>query len=254
MNGKMNTRFYASGYLDDIYIQPICNDSGTAIGAAQAVVFHDTGLRPEPRWDVYLGPAYSDAEIEAQLEECGVRHRRLAHRAHEIGALLARGQIVAVFDGALEGGPRALGGRSILADPRDAANRDRVNAVVKYREYWRPFCPSLLAERASEYIVRPTRAPFMIMAFEATERCRKEAPAIVPVDGTCRVQLVEKDTHPRFHEIIEEFAKLTGVPIVLNTSFNVKGEPMVCSVRDALRTYFSTGLDALVAGPFLVEK
>jgi carbamoyltransferase len=254
MNVKLNTRLYGTAGLDDIYIQPICNDSGTAIGAAQAVVFQDTGVRPEPRWDLYFGPADTDIEIESQLKECGVRYRRLTHRAKDIAALLAQGRIVAVLDGAMEGGPRALGARSILADPRDAANRDRVNAVIKYREYWRPFCPAVLAERAAEYMVRPTRAPFMIIAFDATERCRREAPAVVHVDGTCRAQLVEKETHPRFHDVIAEFCALTGVPMVLNTSFNIKGEPMVCSVRDALRTYFSTGLDDLVVGSFLVEK
>jgi carbamoyltransferase len=154
----------------------------------------------------------------------------------------------------MEGGPRALGGRSILADPRAIASRDRVNAAIKFREYWRPFCPSLLEEQAARFMRAAAPAPFMITAFEATEEASERCPAIVHVDRTMRVQTVNGQAHPRFHRLLEAFERRTGVPVLLNTSFNVKGEAIVCSPRDALRTFCSTGLDALAIGRCLVEK
>jgi carbamoyltransferase len=154
----------------------------------------------------------------------------------------------------MEAGPRALGHRSILADPRNVASRDKVNAIIKFREYWRPFCPSMLAERAEDYLLSHTNAPFMIIAFDATDKLKHDAPAVVHIDGTARVQLVDKKVEPKYHALISEFEKLTGVGVLLNTSFNVKGEPIVCTVRDALRTFWSTGLDALVAGDFIITK
>lgn len=133
-------------------------------------------------------------------------------------------------------------------------SRDKVNSIIKFREYWRPFCPSILAERAPDYFDKYTEAPFMVIAFRANEKLKTDAPAVVHVDGTARVQLVERQVLPKYHEMISEFEKLTGVGVVLNTSFNVKGEPIVCTVRDALRTFWSTGLDALAAGDFIVRK
>jgi len=168
--------------------------------------------------------------------------------------MIAEGKIVGWFQGRMEAGPRALGQRSILADPRNIASRDKVNSIIKFREYWRPFCPSILAERASDYFESYTEAPFMVMAFKANDRLAKEAPAVVHVDGTSRVQFVDKDLLPLYHSLISEFEKVTGVGAVLNTSFNVKGEPVVCTVRDALRTFWSTGLDALAVGDFIVRK
>jgi carbamoyltransferase len=167
---------------------------------------------------------------------------------------LAAGRIVGWCQGRMEAGPRALGQRSILADPRRVENRDKVNAIIKFREYWRPFCPSMTAEAAPGYFDVFTDAPFMIIAFEANERLRKEAPAAVHVDGTARVQLVHADVLPRYHRLLRAFEARTGVPVLLNTSFNVKGEPIVCTVRDALRTFWSTGLDVLAAGSFIVRK
>jgi carbamoyltransferase len=154
----------------------------------------------------------------------------------------------------MEAGQRALGARSILADPRSPAIRDRVNAAVKYREYWRPFCPSIALEDAGRYVERPARAPFMIMAFPATDEAARRIPGVVHVDGTMRIQTVDAASNPRFHGVIKAFEARTGDPVLLNTSFNVKGEPIVCSPRDALRTFWSTGLDALAIGSFLLVK
>src|SRR5262249_14284436 len=152
----------------------------------------------------------------------------------------------------MEAGARALGNRSILADPRSVQNRDKVNASVKYREYWRPFCPSILSERMSTYFDRYTDAPFMIISFVANERLKRDAPATVHVDGTARVQSVRKEVNARFHRLLLQFESITGVPILLNTSFNIKGESIVCTVGDALRTFWSTSLDVLAIGSFLV--
>jgi carbamoyltransferase len=154
----------------------------------------------------------------------------------------------------MEAGPRALGGRSILADPRSVEARDRVNAAIKFREYWRPFCPSLAEESAERFLERPATAPYMVLAFRATREAAEKVPGVVHVDDTLRVQTVDRQSNPRYHGLLRSFEQKTGVPVVLNTSFNIKGEPIVCSPRDALRTFWTTGLDALVIGSFVVEK
>jgi carbamoyltransferase len=154
----------------------------------------------------------------------------------------------------MEAGPRALGQRSILADPRSVENRDKVNTVIKFREYWRPFCPSMTEESMARYFDKYTGSYFMNVSFFANDRLKREAPAIVHVDGTCRAQMVSKGVLPLFHQLLSEFEIRTGVPVLLNTSFNVKGEPVVATVTDALRTFWSTGLDTLVVGPFIIRK
>jgi carbamoyltransferase len=254
LNVKLNSRLYASGLFDDVFVFPIPSDSGTALGAAAGVHQDATGGRVAPLAHLYWGPGYDDAAIEAQLRSCGLAYRRSDDICEDTAALLADGQVVAWFQGRLEGGPRALGGRSILADPRSGASRERVNAAVKFREYWRPFCPSLTVEAADTYLERPTAAPFMILAFDATAAAARDVPAVVHVDGTTRPQTVDARTNPRYHRLLEAFARRTGVPVLLNTSFNVKGEAIVASPRDALRTFWSTGLDALAIGSFLVTK
>jgi carbamoyltransferase len=155
----------------------------------------------------------------------------------------------------MEAGPRALGGRSIPADPRRAEMSDTVNVKVKFRERWRPFALSLLAEKAADYLVNPVDAPFMVMAFEVIPGRQAEiAAAFHAADGTTRPQTVRRDIHPRFWALIDAFHRRTGVPGVLNTSFNVKGEPIVCSPTDAIRCFYGTGMDALAIGSFLLEK
>ena len=154
----------------------------------------------------------------------------------------------------MEGGPRALGARSILADPRNVRSRDLVNKAVKYREYWRPFCPSIAEEALPRYAKRPCTSPFMTLAFDATPAAVSEVPAVVHVDGTMRVQTVGASTSPLYYQLIKEFEKITGKPVLLNTSFNVKGEAMVCSPKDAVRTFFATGIQTLAIGAFVVRK
>jgi carbamoyltransferase len=254
LNVKMNSRLQRTDLFDDVFAFPVPNDSGLAIGAAIGVWTERTRRRPKPLEHVYLGPEYTDEDIELQLRTCGLAYRRCDDVAAAAAELLAAGKVVGWFQGRLEGGPRALGGRSILADPRAIEARDRVNGAIKFREYWRPFCPSLTEESAPRFMKKAGRAPFMILAFEATEEAKQQVPAVVHVDGTMRAQTVDAVSSPRYHALLKAFEARTGVPCLLNTSFNVKGEAIVCTPRDALRTFWSTGIDALAIGTFLVEK
>jgi len=254
LNVKMNSTINRSGLFDEMFIFPIPSDSGTGIGAAAGIYNELTGKRPSPLKHVYLGPDFSDEQIEAQLSSCGLVYRRPGNLEEDAADMLASGKVLGWFQNSLEGGPRALGGRSILADPRDVDARDRVNSAIKFREYWRPFCPSVTEESASRFMNRATRAPYMIMAFEATEEAVRRVPGVVHIDHTMRAQTVDAEANPRYYQLLKAFERKTGVPVLLNTSFNIKGEPIVCSPRDALRTFWSTGLDALVIGPFVVEK
>lgn len=252
LNVKMNSKIFDLPSVSDVWANPLCSDGGAAVGAALAAAFNNTGVRPQKLVRLDLGNCEED--IEAVLRQSKVPYYRSENIARETARLIAEGNIVGWFQGRMEAGPRALGQRSILADPRDVGSRDKVNAVIKFREYWRPFCPSILKERAGDYFDRHTDAPFMVIAFEANEKLRSDAPAVVHVDGTSRVQFVDGDILPLYHGLISEFEKLTGVGALLNTSFNVKGEPIVCTVRDALRTFWSTGLDVLAIGDFIVKK
>jgi carbamoyltransferase len=252
LNVKMNSKIFAMPGVKDLWANPLCSDGGAAVGAALAAEFHANGTTPKKLIGLNLG--YEEADVESVLKRSKVAYTRSADIAKDTAAMIADGMIVGWFQGRMEAGPRALGQRSILADPRVIESRDRVNSIIKFREYWRPFCPSILAEMADEYFERHTEAPFMVTAFEANEKLRQDAPAIVHVDGTARVQFVDKETLPLYHSLISEFRKLTGVGVLLNTSFNVKGEPVVCTARDALRTFWSTGLDVLVMGDLIVRK
>ncbi len=254
LNVKMNSRFHRADLFKGVEAFPIPSDSGLGIGAAVGLHVKETGRRPRPLGHVYWGPSYTDDEIEIQLGSCGLSYRKCADIAGETAELLADGKVVGWFQGAMEGGPRALGGRSILADPRSVDSRDRVNSAIKFREYWRPFCPSLTEEDAARFLEKPQPSPYMILAFEATTESKTTVPGVVHIDHTMRVQTVDPFSNPRFHRLLKAFEARAGVPVLLNTSFNIKGEAIVCSPRDALRTFWSTGLDALAIGSFLIEK
>lgn len=254
LNVKMNSRLFRHPEIKDVFPHPLCSDSGAAAGAALAVSSFLDGSSPERLETLALGPEENSEQIEAALRLAHLEYQRPRDICDAVAAELARGRIVGWFQGRMEAGPRALGQRSILADPRDLGNRDRVNSIIKFREYWRPFCPSITAEAAEKYFDEYTDAPFMTIAFAAGERLTEEAPAVVHVDGTSRVQLVHEKVMPQYHRLLRAFERYTGVPVLLNTSFNVKGEPIVCTVQDALRTFWSTGLEVLAAGDFLVLK
>lgn len=255
LNSKANGELLRSGLIDHVYIQPAAGDDGTAIGAAYGV-YQRLGM-PLPRRPVghtYLGASFSNDAIEKVLKVYKLPYVREANAPRRAAELLAQNRLIGWFQGRMEFGPRALGNRSILADPRYAENRDRVNDAVKFRENWRPFAPSVLIERAPEYFEDFYPSPYMILTFWANKEKAHEIPAVVHVDGSARVQSVERSVNPRYYDLIEEFGRLTGVPVVLNTSFNLKGDPIVCTPKDAIQTFYTSGLDDLIIGDFVVSK
>jgi carbamoyltransferase len=250
-NGKVTKRTP----FRDVFVSPVPDDSGGSAGAAFYLYHH---LHGQPRSYVmqsnYLGPGYSNQAIAETLDKFKVRHTVVPNPAAVAAKLIAEGKIVGWFQGRLEFGDRALGNRSILADPRDASMKDRVNETVKYREPFRPFAPSILLDRVDDYFVDAAPTPFMEKVFPVRPEKRAEIPAVTHVDGSGRLQTVSREQNALYFELISEFNRLTGTPVVLNTSFNLKGEAMVGSPQDALRTFYSSGLDALVLGNCLVEK
>ncbi len=255
LNCVMNQKILAAGLYDSIFVQPAAHDAGAALGAA-LFVYHQKLNRPRrtPLANVALGPGFADEDIEATLRRYKLPYERPADVAATAAAALAEGSLVGWFQGRTEFGPRALGQRSILADPRRAEMKELVNRTVKQREPFRPFAPSVTLERAGYYFSPAVESPYMTVTFDATPRARAEAPAVVHVDGTSRIQTVRRETNELYWRLIAEFEKLTGVPVVLNTSFNVAAEPIVQTPDDALRCYHTTALDALALGPFWLRK
>ncbi|MGH9278696.1 MAG: carbamoyltransferase family protein [Acidimicrobiales bacterium] len=257
LNAVFNGKLTRSGMVDDLFIHPAPSDDGGAVGAAFLAHRQVGGVpRVEALRTAALGPSYDDDATDAILANVGLAADRLTDEevVAATAEALGEGKIVGWFQGRMEWGPRALGSRSILADPRDTASRDRVNRVVKYRDAWRPFAPSMLAEAAEEYLVQPHDAPFMLTTFQVSDAGKRDIPAAVHADETTRPQIVDETHVPRYHALIAEFGRRTGVPAVLNTSFNLKGEPIVCSPIDALRTFVSSGLDVLVLGNRVIRK
>jgi carbamoyltransferase len=254
LNCKMNGELLQATPVERIFVQPAANDAGTAIGAAM-IVAQAGGDRIWNRLDhVYYGPGYSNAEIRKALDGCKVPYEEPADVVQRIADDLAAGKIVAWFQGRMEFGSRALGGRSIIANPVFPGMKDKVNNQVKYRESWRPFCPSLIDEAKGDYLEHAAEAPFMIVAFPVKPDKRELIPSAVHVDGTVRPQTVTREANPRFHALISEVGRRTGHPVILNTSFNVRGEPIICTPLDAVRCFYSTGLDTLAIGDFVLSK
>jgi carbamoyltransferase len=253
LNCVMNQRLLALPFVDRIFVQPAASDAGTAIGAALEVVA-ERGFLPDAMEHVYTGPSFTGDEIRKALESYKLAFREEPDVCRFAAEKLSRGAIVAWFQGAMEFGPRALGNRSILADPRDPAMKDRINATIKFREDFRPFAPAVLEEKVEEYFRDGVVSPFMTLTFDVREEKRSQIASITHVDGTARIQTVGKKTNPRFHRLISEFDTITGIPMVINTSFNVKGQPIVCTPRDAVSTFFMTGMDYLVVGDYVLEK
>lgn len=255
LNCAMNGRLLREGPFDEIYIQPAAGDDGIAVGAAFRLYHDHSGVERGFVMDhAYFGPEYGNPEIESALQRDGAAYRKFDAVEQEAATHLADGKIVGWFQGAMEFGPRALGARSILADPTRAEMKDRLNAEVKFREEFRPFAPSCLAERAPDYFEGCADSPFMLFVHSVRPERREEIPAVTHVDGTARVQTVTRDANPRYYKLIQVFERLRGVPVVLNTSFNVMGEPIVNTPEDALRCFRNTGMDVLVMGDFVVTK
>jgi carbamoyltransferase len=257
LNATLNGKIGRSGAVDRVFIQPEAGDAGGALGAAY-LAYAQLG-HSIPRHELrhaYWGPSFTNDEIAEQLDIVKVRYEVLndSDVAEYISEAIAGQKIVGWFQLGAEWGPRALGARSILADPRREEIRDRVNSAVKYRDWWRPFAPSMLAEAADEYLEGAFFAPFMIVTFPIKQKHAQDMAGVTHLDGTTRPQMVTREVNPRYYDMIRAFCGRTGVPLVLNTSFNLKGEPIVNTPRDALRTFFSSGLDVLVMNNIVVRK
>jgi carbamoyltransferase len=255
LNSKANGKIVASGLVDKFFVQPAASDDGVALGAALAPYLDGGGRLPmKAMRHAYLGPEFDDETIESALKTYKLKYARLNDVAATAAELLSNGKILGWFQGRMEFGPRALGSRSILADPRDPEMNAKVNNAVKFREWWRPFAPSMKKEAAGEYLESASDSPFMILTAQVRPEKRAVIPSVTHVDGSARPQTVEKEVNPLYWRLIDEFGKRTGVPVIMNTSFNLRGEAIVHTPTDAIRTFFSSGMDALVIGSFLVEK
>jgi len=255
LNCVMNGKLIQSPYTDHIFVQPASSDAGCSMGAALYTYTQVTGKKPTTVMkDAYWGNEYSNAEIEKALEEKGVSYTTHDNITEVAARLLAQNKVVGWMQGRYEVGARALGARSILANPANPDMKDIVNKLVKFREMWRPFAPSMQYEAMHEYLVDGYESPFMILSFTVPEARRHEIISAVHVDGTCRPQTVRKEVNPRYWQLLEDFKNLSGVPVVLNTSFNIKGEPIVNRPQEAIDCLLKTQMHCLVIGNYLIEK
>jgi carbamoyltransferase len=252
LNCVANSRLWREGPYDRIWVQPASGDSGTALGAAMQVA-HELGDAVAPMRTAALGRGWDDDALARALDTAAVSYERSADVAEAVAEALARNEVVAWFQGRSEYGPRALGHRSLLADPRAAANLERLNDV-KGREQFRPVAPMVLAERAAEVFDGPLPSPFMLFTHAVRPGWGERIPAVVHVDGTARIQTVDRAQEPLVARMLERFEALTGVPVVVNTSLNTAGRPMVDDPRDALECFGSAPVDVLAIGPFLVRR
>jgi len=250
LNCLANTQIKKSLDIDNLFIPPFANDAGVSIGAALLIGEKKSTTVLD---HVYLGPSYDDSEIKAIIDKIGCKYTSCNDIEEKVSSLLVQGKIVSWFQGSMEVGPRALGNRSILADPTLISTHRKVNDA-KNREHWRPLAPSILAGKAGEYLEDAFESPFMLHTFNVLPSKQKKVPAIVHVDGSTRPQTVSEKINPRYHKLINRFEKLSGVPLILNTSFNGAREAIVCTPFDALASFFSNSTDCLAVGNFLIEK
>jgi len=256
LNCVANGRVIRETPFKELFVQPAAGDAGGAVGVAH-YLYNTLGKQPRgPAWThAYLGPEYDDAEIRQYLDASGATYRVLSDGdiVRETARHIADGNVIGWFQGRMEFGPRALGGRSILADPRDPKMRDTLNMKIKFREGFRPFAPSVLADKASEWFEIDCDSPYMLLVAQVREgkRC---IPSVTHVDNSARLQTVTREASPLYYDLIGEFERLTGVPVVINTSFNVRGEPIVCTPHDAYLCFMRTNMDHLVLGHHLLDK
>jgi carbamoyltransferase len=255
LNCVMNARLRDRGPFKNIWVQPAAGDAGTALGAALWIDARERGT-DERSWSMehaFLGPEYSEQEIEEFLQWSKLPYRRMANVAEDTADILAQDKVIGWFQGRIEFGPRALGARSILASPLHAEMQARLNDI-KDREDFRPVAPVVLEEEAANYFAHARVAPFMLFIFDVLPEAADKIPAVRHVDGTARVQTINRSQNAPYYDLLKAFQKRTGVPVLVNTSFNTRGEPIVCSPRDAVESFWTSPLDALVIGPFVLEK
>ena len=282
LNCVANGTLLREKIFENIWIQPAAGDAGGALGAALSAWYlhHNSEREVSSERDAmkgaYLGPEFKDAEIEAELEACGTKFKKLSddELIEHVATALADEKAVGWMQGRMEFGPRALGGRSIIADPRSPAMQKQLNLKVKYRESFRPFAPSVLREDVNEWFEHDTDSPYMLLVADVQKDKRRamtdeeetlfgvdklnvprsSVPAITHVDYSARIQTVHADTNPRYHNVISKFKEKTGCPLVVNTSFNVRGEPIICSPTDAFKCFMGTELEVLAIGNYLMIK
>jgi carbamoyltransferase len=281
LNCVANGRLLREGPFDDLWIQPAAGDAGGALGAALMTWYQVQGNvrvangAKDMMKGAYLGPSYPDEAVRAWLSSNGYPAREFTDEewATELAKLIDAGKIVGIFSGRMEYGPRALGARSIVGDARSPEMQSRMNLKIKYRESFRPFAPACLAERCGDYFDLDRVSPYMLLTArvkasrcievschsasnlsERVNQVRSDVPAVTHVDYSARVQTVSQGTAPRFHSLIKAFEDRTGCGVIINTSFNVRGEPIVCTPEDAYRCFMRTGMDYLALGNFLLDK
>ena len=261
LNGVANYRILKEGPFENLHIPPSPGDGGSAIGCAQYLYYcHKKNKRTVEhnseriRNNIYVGPSYSNNEVKSFLEENNIDYEYLEREQllQTVAKLISEQNIVGWYQGKMEWGPRALGNRSIIADPRDAKMKDILNEKIKHRESFRPFAPSILEEYVSEYFDIDISSPYMLLV--APVKKPEKIPAVTHVDGTSRLQTVSKYTNPLFYDLINEFYKITGVPVVVNTSMNVMGEPIVTTSDEAFKMWARTEMDNLVMGNYLISE
>jgi carbamoyltransferase len=257
LNATMNGKIVRSRTFDKVYVHPNAGDGGCALGAAFIAHRRLGGqILNDPFPHVYWGRGFSNEECKHFLEAVGAQYSYIPDEQIPgiLSDLLIEQKIIGWFRGRAEWGPRALGNRSILADPRQKEMQDRVNDIIKYRDEWRPFAPSMIEEAGEEYLEEAFYSPFMLYTFKVRENKRQFIPAVVHEDDTTRPQMVRREVNPVYYDVIKTFGQKTGVPVILNTSFNIKGEPIVDSPVDAIKCFFGTGLDTLLLNNFLLDK
>ncbi len=253
LNCSMNHKIKESGLVENLFVPPNVSDAGLSVGCCllQSIKQKDNIQRLE---NPYLGPEYNIDDIKKILDSCRAKYSRPKNLEQCIAKDISNGKIAGWFQGRMEFGPRALGNRSILADCRRKDMTATINRLVKFRESFRPFAPSVLEEDAGDFFENISSSPYMTVTFKVKEDKASVVPAITHVNGTARVQTVNKNANSKYHKLISEFKKITGVPMVLNTSLNVMGQPIACSPRQAIENFYSTGIDVMGIGPFYLTK
>jgi carbamoyltransferase len=279
LNCVANGKILCEGPFDNIWVQPAATDAGGALGAALSIYYRF--LKKERKVNKndamkasLLGPNFLDEEIEKYLQENNINYEKLNERdlIGKAASIIANQKVLGLFEGRMEYGPRALGNRSILGDPRSEKMQSLINLKIKFRESFRPFAPSILSEKVSEYFEMKCESPYMLLVAPVKkDKClpvnedglfgidklkikRSAIPAVTHVDYSARIQTVKRQDNPLYYDIINEFYKLTGCPVVINTSFNVRGEPIVCTPSDAYKCFMRTNMDYLIIGSFLLDK
>lgn len=253
LNCVANGKIEALEDVNDIFIQPASNDAGTAIGAA-AEISARLGYKIEKEIDIYKGPSFNNESVEIVLKNLGIKSRVSKNLLDDVTDFIVDGKIVGWFQGKMEYGPRALGNRSILANPNIEGINYKINEEVKYREIFRPFGASIIEEEASNWFENIKSSPYMLKTYNVIASKQNLIPGAVHVDGSSRPQTVTEIQNSKYYDLISNFNRLTGIPMLLNTSFNIRGESMVCTPYDAIKTFYSSGLDLLVINDFIIKK